>query len=138
MKKCIIFFLIFLLFPRAISAAVLPRFQTVKKVNISPSYGVTVQPKLRADHQSLYVTFINVKKVNSITYTLTYQTNGKDEGVSGSVDSSQGNKIDRELLFGTCSSGVCTYHQNISNMKLEISIQYTNGKTVIKRYRVKV
>lgn len=120
-------------------ARVLPRFRNVagsgKKI-ISSSVGVT--PRLRADRKALLVYFSNLNKVRSVTYTLIYQTDGKDEGVSGSIDSSSGNSTSRELLFGTCSSGVCRYHPNISNMKLEVTLQLMTGKKSLRRFRIKV
>jgi len=67
-----------------------------------------------------------------------YQTNGKDEGVSGTIDSSSGLSVTRELLFGTCSAGVCRYHPNITGMKLEIVSELSNGKQTLRRYKIRI
>lgn len=140
MKKLFIiattlFFLSLFLSP--VEARLLPRFQSAKKSTRSVSPAAYVSARLRSDRQALMVTFGNLQKVTNMTYTLMYQTNGVDQGVSGSLDSSAGNSVTRELLFGTCSSGVCRYHGNISNMKLEVVSELPNGKRVIKRFKIR-
>jgi len=128
--------LFFVAFP--VEARLLPRFQNARRVTGKVSLGASVSPKLRGDRLALIVTFGNIQKVASVTYTLMYQTDGVDQGVSGSLDSSAGNSVTRELLFGTCSSGVCRYHGNINSMKLEVVSELSSGKRVIKRFRVRV
>ncbi len=127
-------------FTSVVEAKLLPRFTKTGKMagQRIVSSGLVVSPKLRRDRLALILTLSNLQKVNNITYTLMYQTNGKDEGVSGTIDSSVGPSVTRELLFGTCSAGVCRYHQNISNMKLEVVSKLPNGKQTLKRYRIKV
>lgn len=67
-----------------------------------------------------------------------YQTDGKDEGISGIIDAGGENSTTRELLFGTCSSGVCRYHANITGMSLEIVSELKTGKKYLRRFKVKV
>lgn len=117
-------------FTSIVEAKLLPRFIKTNKMVVSL--------KLRRDRLALILSLSNLQKVNNITYSLMYQTNGKDEGISGTIDSSAGTSITRELLFGTCSAGVCRYHPNITNMKLEIVSDLPNGKQTLKRYRIKV
>ena len=143
MKKIILLMSIGLvfIFSGAVEAKLLPRFKgssnnVGKKQAVSYS-GLLISPKIRSDRQALIVTFSNLQKVNNVTYTLTYQTNGEDQGVSGTLDSSSGSSVTRELLFGTCSD-VCRYHSNISNMKLEIVSQLPSGKQTLKRYRIRI
>ena len=121
-----------------VEARLLPRFRSRGVSRGKVSSGLSVLPRLRSDRKALIVTFNNLQKVKNATYTLIYQTNGKDEGVSGMVDSSSGNSLTRELLFGTCSSGVCRYHANISKMRLEILSELPSGRKSIKRFRVKI
>ncbi|OGK42536.1 hypothetical protein A3A46_01460 [Candidatus Roizmanbacteria bacterium RIFCSPLOWO2_01_FULL_37_13] len=141
MKKAILvasffYFAIFILASN-VEARLLPRFQSKGGSRGVVYSGLIVSPRLRSDRKALVVAFNNLQKVKNVTYTLIYQTNGKDEGVSGSVDSSSGNNLSRELLFGTCSSGVCRYHANIANMKLEILSELPSGKKSIKRFRIR-
>lgn len=135
----IVFFLS--IFPSNTHASVLPRFKKtaapVTKVR-SGSGGAIVSARLRADRQALNVSFRNLQNVSSIFYTLTYKTNGKDEGAGGTIEPAGQTNIDRVILFGTCSSGVCRYHSSITNAKLEATITYTSGKKVLKRFRIKV
>ena len=143
MKKIILLMIIGLVFvfSGVVEAKLLPRFKGSSNVGKrqAVSYsGLLISPKIRSDRQALVVTFSNLQKVNNVTYTLTYQTNGEDQGVNGTLDSSSGSSVARELLFGTCSAGVCRYHPNISNMKLEIVSQLPSGKQTLKRYRIKI
>jgi hypothetical protein len=122
-----------------VEAKILPRFtktsgSTGKQIATS---GLVVSPKLRSDRLALILTLSNLQKVNNATYTLTYQTNGEEQGINGTLDSSSGSSATRILLFGTCSD-VCRYHQNITNMKLEITSVLPNGRQTLKRYRIKV
>ena len=99
-----------------------------------PSFSVT----FRSDRRALNIRFYNLKTASSTSYELTYNGSGNDQGVVGSALTSEGNSASRLLLFGTCSHGVCTYHQNIQNMQLTITSKLNTGKTLIKRYKIKV
>lgn len=111
---------------------------TSQKKSTGGSANVVISPRLRRDRKALRVSFSNLKKARSVTYMLIYQTNGKDEGVSGTVDASAGNAVTRELLFGTCSSGVCRYHPNLKNVRFEATIELASGKILTKKYKIKV
>lgn len=127
------------IFSPIVEAKVLPRFSQGNTNPIRKSAGakgISVYAKLRSDRKALLVTFSNLQLARAVTYILTYKTDGKDEGVSGSVDTS-GGSASRELLFGTCSSGVCRYHPNLSNMRLEVVSELTSGKKSVKRFRIK-
>jgi hypothetical protein len=99
-----------------------------------PSFSV----KFRSDRRALNISFFNLQTASSTSYELTYFGNNLDQGVVGSANASEGNSTTRLLLFGTCSKNVCTYHQNISGMQLVITSKLNNGKTLIKRYKIKV
>ncbi len=139
MKKIIVFFILALFLVQPAQAKLLPRFQNTKSISKkTASSGIAISPKLRSDRKALSIYFNNLKGARNLTYTLIYQTNGKDEGVSGSIDSSSGNSASRELLFGTCSSGVCRYHPRIANMRLEVVTELLSGKKTLRRFRIKV
>lgn len=103
-----------------------------------PSIYVT----LRKDRRALNISFTNLQTVNfslgGVSYELTYVGNEIEQGVVGSVSAEEGNSTTRQLLFGTCSHNVCTYHNNIQNALLKITVKLKNGKTLIKRYKIKV
>lgn len=98
--------------------------------------GVIISPKLRGDRLALIINFNGLLRANSVTYTLSYNTNGLSQGVSGTIrptaDTDQ-----RLLLFGTCSSGTCRYHTNLTNMKLVITSNLKSGAKVVKSFKVK-
>ena len=115
---------------------ILPQSKS-SKITVSSGTGISVTPRLRSDRQALLIYFGNLQNANSVSYMLIYQTNGQQEGAGGSVRVSEGNTTSRELLFGTCSKNVCRYHQNITNMKLEVTAELKSGKKLIKRYKIK-
>ncbi|MBI4009205.1 hypothetical protein HY357_03160 [Candidatus Roizmanbacteria bacterium] len=133
----VLFFLFFVSFS-SVEARLLPRYRSGGKKVTAASSGLIVSPRLRADRRAILIFFSNLNKSKSLSYTLIYQTNGKDEGVGGSIDNASGNSANRELLFGTCSSGVCSYHSNITNMRLEITTELQNGKKTLRRFRIRV
>lgn len=140
-KILLLIIVVFLLKINVVEAKLLPRFQTGSGAAAKKTYiasGLVVSARLRPDRKALNVYFSNISKVTSLTYTLMYQTNGKDEGVSGSMDSSSGNSASRELVFGTASAGVYRYHTNLTNMKLEVTSTLPSGKQTVKRFRVKI
>lgn len=138
----VILLLMFLLSPISASAKILPQSRGMssgKAVVAKPAgNNVAVSARLRRDRHALTVFFGNLSAATNVSYTLIYQTNGRQEGASGSIRANEGNSASRELLFGTCSKNVCTYHANITNMKLEVTGQLKNGKTFTKRFRIKV
>lgn len=124
--------------PDLIQAKVLPRFQKSVKRAVTYSSGPSISAKLRADRKALNLYISNANKAGSISYTLSYRTNGVDQGVAGTIDPGGQTSLSRELLFGTCSSGVCRYHTGITNAVLEVTSTLTSGKRVLKRFRIKV
>ena len=97
---------------------------------------VIISPKLRSDRLALIVNFSNLLAAKSISYSLTYNSQGVAQGVAGSIKP-ETNVTSRELLFGTCSSGVCRYHTNITNMRFVLTINLKSGSQYTKRYLVK-
>jgi hypothetical protein len=102
------------------------------------SKGVVIVKRLRADKKAVYFSVCNLSKARSVTYSLVYQTNGVEQGVSGTLSSGAGNSATRELVFGTASSGVYRYHTNITNARIEVSVELASGKTVDKSYPIKL
>ncbi len=128
----------FLFISTVVDAKVLPRYSSAPKKApvVTKSATSYVSAKLRSDRKALMVSFLNLGSVRSIDYTLTYDSTSGAQGVNGSVEIS-GSSIERELVFGTASKGVYTYHTNIKNMKFVVTIVLKTGKTVVKKYTVK-
>lgn len=138
----LLFYALFLYFLTASTAVagVLPRFQKAAKkpkAKVS-SPGVSVSARLRSDRRAINIYLANLNKARQITYTLYYQTEGKDEGVSGSIGGASSDSVAREILFGTCSSGVCKYHTRITNARLEILTELLTGKKTLRKFRIRV
>lgn len=100
------------------------------------SGGVTSQVRLRADRQALLINFSGFGNLENVSYELVYEANGVGQGVSGNIP--LGDTDTKTLLFGTCSAGVCTYHQNITDMRLSIISVLQSGVRVLKPYRIRV
>lgn len=115
--------------------------KTVTKSNTTPSVqtkGVGVSVKFRSDRRALVATFSNLSVAKSVSYQLTYKTGKVNEGAGGSLSSLSQDPAVRELLFGTCSKGVCTYHTGIKNAKFVVTTTLKSGKKVVKTFRIKV
>ncbi len=128
-----------LIFSNNIEAKVLPQAKTSTKTVIKTiSTGINITPRLRTDRRALIVYFSSLQNAASVSYMLTYDTSIQQEGAGGSLNLKNGSTQSSELLFGTCSKGVCTYHSGIRNAKLEVSYTTKSGKKYIKKYRIKV
>ena len=132
----------FLLFTRDSFARTLPR--ALGPTNTTSS-GQTNNPnriktvvKFRTDRLAINITFTNLSVASSISYTLTYNTNGVTQGAGGSIALPTTEPVIRELLFGSCSHGVCRYDTNISNAKLVVTTVLKSGVKVIKTFKLKV
>lgn len=82
--------------------------------------------------------FSNLKNVKKVSYTLSYEGNGIGQGVMGSFLVGKKQKgLSRNILLGTCSGKVCTYHKSVKNVKLEVKAIYKSGKSSAKTYTIK-
>lgn len=143
-RKCQIQIIIFfasvflsLVFPDS-SFALTRRKLPGKKITISNSSTVGTSVRFRHDRRAVIVSFSHLDLANSVTYVLTYLANGKSEGSQGMIRPAGEIATSREILFGTCSTNVCTYHINITNARLTITIALKSGKTVRRSYRLKI
>lgn len=124
----------------SVEAKLLPRFagsagKSTGKVAYS---GVTASVRFNGARNGINLYLGSLNKASSVSYMLSYQSNGKDEGAMGTIYVSGEDSATRELLFGTCSGAVCTYHTGITNAKLEITTELTSGKKTLRRFRLRV
>jgi len=103
---------------------------------VSVSRGVRSQVRFRPDRRGLILAFSGFDNLSSVQYELVYDGNGVTQYAGGSIN--LGDTSLRELLFATCSGGVCTYHTNIRNARLSITSTLKDGTKVLKPYRIKV
>lgn len=138
-KLSVLVLLVFsLLFASSAEAKVLPQSKKATGTITPTGTGVNVAVKLRADRKAVIVYFSNLQNAKAVSYSLTYSTNSQEEGAVGSLNLGKAVVASQELLFGTCSKGVCTYHVGVKNVKLEVSYTTKAGKKYIKRFKIKV
>lgn len=99
---------------------------------------VITSAKFRSDRRAVIVNFVGLNNASSVSYSLTYNSNGIPQGAMGTMTNISGTTDSRELLFGTCSGGVCRYHSNITNAKLVITSKLKSGYTTRKTYRIRI
>lgn len=135
--KLLKIFIIIALFIFTQSQPVLAKKSLFKQTSPGTSgNSVIISPKLRSDRLALIVNFSNLLTAKSVSYSLTYNSQGVAQGIAGSIKP-ETNVSSRELLFGTCSSGVCRYHTNLTNMRFVVTIKSKSGNQFTKSYRVK-
>ncbi len=143
MKKILtLFLLVFTLFifSKNAEAKVLPQAHKGKPV-VTPTTstsGIGIYPYLRADRRALIINFSNLQNATSVSYLLTYKTSTQEEGAQGTLILNGSSSQSVELLFGTCSKGVCRYHVGIKDAKLEVTYTLKSGKKYIKRFKIKI
>ncbi len=144
MKKItIIFFLLFLFLlisitqPIKIEAA--KKFVPKKTTTSTSVKGGSIPSivRYRGDKLGILLSLTNFSGLEKVSYSFTYDTNGMAQGAGGAITNANSPTAQRELLFGTCSSGVCRYHYNLSNARLVLTAKFTSGRTVSKAYRIK-
>ncbi|MFC1711416.1 hypothetical protein ACFLZ1_02390 [Patescibacteria group bacterium] len=133
-----LFFLLFSwLFPKTtLAAKTRVRKTKAQSAVVYVSRGVKTAVRFRSDRLGLILNFSNFDELESGRYELVYNANGISQGAGGSVI--LGDSSDKQLLFATCSGGVCTFHENIQNARLSIISVLKDGTTVLKPYRIKV
>jgi hypothetical protein len=105
---------------------------------VSTGGRVVTSAKFRGDRRAIIINFGGLTNAKSVTYSLTYSSNGIPQGAMGTMTNISGASDSRELLFGTCSHGVCRYHTGITDGRLVITSKLKSGITTRKSYRLKV
>lgn len=104
---------------------------------VSTSRGVNAKVRFRGDRLAIIVDFSNLGIARSVSYNLSYATRGTSQGAGGNISPSE-DSTSRELIFGTCSHGVCRYDSGISNAKFVVTTTLKNGAKIVKPFRLKV
>lgn len=134
----ILFSILFLLSPKAVLAAKQRVWANTSSTTTAKIYKPSFSVKFNSGRKGLIVKFSDLNTASPVTYELTYSTNGLEQGVVGAISLSEGKTATRELLFGTCSKNVCTYHKNITGAQLKITSKLKTDKTYIKTYKIKI
>lgn len=99
---------------------------------------IGVYPRLRADRKALTVNFTNLQNAKNVSYLLIYETSVQQEAAGGALVLGGKANDSAELLFGTCSAGVCRLHNGIKNARFEISYTSVTGKKYLKKFKIRV
>ncbi len=94
--------------------------------------------RFKPGRNGIIISLSGLTNAKSVSYELTYDTNGTPQGAMGTISNITSSADSRELLFGTCSGGVCRYHSGITNARLVITSKLKSGTTTRKSYRLKV
>jgi len=141
LKKLIIFLLIFAFFSFPETTLAL-KARTKRGGSGGGSYllsnRVGYSVRFNSTRTGLIISFSGLTNANSVNYSLSYNANGIPQGAMGTITNQEVSVDTRELLFGTCSGGVCRYHTNITNAKLVITSKLKSGYTTRKTYRIRI
>lgn len=139
-KRSLLIFLIILLASFSVSFPVSAAKKRIKSSTSKTTSGGGLsfsKVSFFPNRLGMNMNFFNLGQVSKVSYVLSYTGSGKAQGVVGSF-SPVGTTDARQLLFGTCSSGACVYHTNVTNAKLSLTFTLKNGKSIVKRYILKV
>ena len=128
-----------LAFSSSVSAKKLLPFLTKStKTTSSTSGKVSTAVKFRGDRLGIIINFNNLQAARKADYFLSYQTRGTTQGASGSITNTSMGSTSRDIIFGSCSHGVCRFDSGISNAKLVITIYLNSGRKIVRSYKLKV
>ncbi len=86
----------------------------------------------RRDGNAMVLDLERTSLYNSISYELSYISDGIDRGVVGTINTnSKNSSYDQEILFGTCSKNICKYDPDVKDGTLVLHIVKDN-----KAYRM--
>lgn len=116
----------------------LPFLRKATGLITSTSSGVTSSVKFRGDRLGIIVTLGNLQAARKVDYFLSYQSKGITQGASGSITDTSVGSATRDIIFGSCSKGVCRFDSGISNAKFVITIYLNSGRKIVRSYRLRV
>jgi hypothetical protein len=140
-KKLVVFLLILTFFSFPQTALAL-KVRTKRGGSTGSSYllsnRVNYSVRFNPNRTGLIISLSGLTNATSVTYSLNYDANSIPQGAMGTITSPEVSTDTREVLFGTCSGGVCRYHTNITNAKLIITSKLKSGYTTRKTYRIRI
>lgn len=134
LKPVISIFLASVIFASFLTPA-LARKKLQRRRKAPPPKTAWVKLKLRSDRHALLLMLGGMHYVESLDYVLTYNAGPVPQGIQSYHTPEDGN-TQKELVFGTCSGNDCIYHNDITDMILELTIKLKEGQTIIQRYQI--
>ncbi len=106
-------------------------FDPVDAPICQPPAAPSLELNLSGDKKSISFQVKNIKDYKTLDYELTYKSYDVEKGVVGSgVDIANVDNYSKQIDLATCSSGVCTYDQNVHDFKLSVTLTDQNGHTI--------
>lgn len=98
----------------------------------------TASGTIARNKPSVTASFSNLSNVKTVKYRLVYDTSNGKQGAGGTIKVGAKNKnLSRNVLLGTCSKKVCTYHKNVKNITLTVDFTLKSGGAVSYVKKVK-
>ena len=114
------------------------RLPRASAININTTRASLSSPSVKVafsdDRNAVTFTVSSLSSLSLIAYDFTYKSNGTTQGINGTVTDMSTDPATRELLFGTCSAGICRYDTDITDAKLTLTLTSTNGLKRVKTY----
>ena len=127
---------LFVIFGIALFASMLFAGNAFAKVQ--PSAKITVSYALRSDNHALEISFGQLQNATSVHYEVTYTGDKVAQGAIGDLNLHGQSTQSAEVVFGTCSQGVCRYYTKVKDLKLKVTAVLTNGKNFHQNDKIDV
>lgn len=103
-------------------------------VEVIPTVDSSVKATIEGSKDGVITISGIPKGTTEIEYELSYSTKaGSIEGVFGSIEIKGESKVTEEITFGTCSSGVCRYHDIEGPVKGTFKFSGSYGKQLLEK-----
>lgn len=102
--------------------------KTIDQLPLSQRPFVSLTP--RADGHEFTIEVLNVAGYESIEYELVYLAGGLSRGAIGTAKLEGRDSLERKVLLGSCSRGVCKYDEGVTGGTL--TLRFRQGGEVVK------
>ncbi len=96
----------------------------------SPTPSPAASLEVSADKKEVKLKIENLFTYKSLSYVFNYESAEGQQGGKGSAGLIIDNRYEKVIPFGTCSSGVCTYHTDPKNVLFKIDIFKESSESV--------
>lgn len=97
---------------------------------------VEFTPNRARTKATLTISRLGEIKAESLEYEILYEADGLIKGINSGtapIEIPSSGIVEREIDFGTCSSGVCRYDKNIGTITLVIRFNTSSGPKIFKQ-----
>lgn len=99
--------------------------QTIPTIS-AEEIGLSLKPG--SDGHRVIMAVTKTSDISSLDYELSYTTKGNiPRGAIGHIDVKNGEKVSQEIYLGTCSD-VCHPDSDVTNIKVVVKVNKTDGK----------